>query len=287
MTRRIDHLVVAVRDLDRAAAFYEKLGFQVGARNRHPWGTENRLVQFRTSFVELITLGAGAAIAPHGQGFFSFGAFVRDYLDRREGLAMLVLDSAHATDDAALFAREGIGEFEPYFFERTGKRPDGSEIQVAFTLAFARPKHAPLAGFFVCQQHFPENFWNAAFQSHANSAQDVAVVALSAPEPEAELAFLTALTGAQPTSPAEHDFTFALAGGHLDVMTPDDAGELYGSVEAEMDGPSFVAFTVFIEDLHSQQRQLDRSGIPYARIGSRLVVPASAAFGVAIAFEAT
>ena len=47
MTRRIDHLVVAVRDLDGAAAFYERLGFQVGARNRHPWGTENRIVQFR------------------------------------------------------------------------------------------------------------------------------------------------------------------------------------------------------------------------------------------------
>ena len=46
MTRRIDHLVVAVRDLDGAGRFYERLGFQVGARNRHPWGTENRLVQF-------------------------------------------------------------------------------------------------------------------------------------------------------------------------------------------------------------------------------------------------
>ena len=43
MTRRIDHLVVAVRDLDEAGRFYERLGFQVGARNRHPWGTENRI----------------------------------------------------------------------------------------------------------------------------------------------------------------------------------------------------------------------------------------------------
>ena len=43
MARSIDHLVVAVRDLDGAARFYERLGFQVGSRNRHPWGTENRL----------------------------------------------------------------------------------------------------------------------------------------------------------------------------------------------------------------------------------------------------
>ncbi len=47
--RRIDHLVLAVRDLDAAGLFYERLGFQVGARNRHPWGTENRIVQFQSS----------------------------------------------------------------------------------------------------------------------------------------------------------------------------------------------------------------------------------------------
>ena len=60
MPRRIDHLVIAVHDLDGAAAFYQRLGFQVGARNRHPWGTENRIVQFSASFLELITLGENA-----------------------------------------------------------------------------------------------------------------------------------------------------------------------------------------------------------------------------------
>jgi predicted SnoaL-like aldol condensation-catalyzing enzyme len=64
--RRLDHVVNAVRDLDRAAGRYRRLGLQVGARNRHPWGTENRLIQFSTSFIELITVGAGAeSIASH------------------------------------------------------------------------------------------------------------------------------------------------------------------------------------------------------------------------------
>jgi catechol 2,3-dioxygenase-like lactoylglutathione lyase family enzyme len=85
MTRRIDHLVVAVHDLDQAGSFYQRLGFQVGARNRHPWGTENRIVQLPSSFIELITVGEGAAIAPHRASAFSFGAFVQDYLRGREG----------------------------------------------------------------------------------------------------------------------------------------------------------------------------------------------------------
>lgn len=287
MTRRIDHLVIAVRDLDEAARFYQRLGFQVGSRNRHPWGTENRVIQLPGTFLELITVGEGADIAPLKPGSFSFGSFVQDYLQHREGLAMLVLDSRDAKADAALFAEKGIGSFAPFHFERSGRRPDGSETKVAFTLAFASEPSAPRAGFFVCQHHFPENFWNPDFQRHDNKALSLSIVAMTAPEPERCKVFLSAFTGSTPSSPALHDLSFRLADAHLDVMTPDDAAELYASVEAELDQPSFVAFGVRVEDIHAQAKWLDAADIPYEHVGSRLVVPSSAAFGVAIAFEAT
>ena len=138
----------------------------------------------------------------------------------------------------------------------------------------------------MCQQHYPENFWNPAFQIHENGATGLATVALAAPDPERCKKFLTDLTGSDPTSPALHDLSFRLADAHLDVMTPDDAGETYISVEAELDQPSFVAFAVRVEDIHVQAQRLDAAEVPYQHVGSRLVVPASAAFGVAIAFEA-
>jgi len=287
MTRRIDHLVIAVQDLDKSAVFYQRLGFQVGSRNRHPWGTENRIVQLPGTFLELITIGEGASIAPHEPGSFGFGAFVQDYLKHREGLAMLVLDSHDAEADAALFAEKGIGSFEPFHFERSARRPDGSETQVAFTLAFASAENASRAGFFVCQQHFPENFWNPDFQRHDNKAMAISGVTLTAPDPKRYRAFLTAFTGTEPTSPDQDDLSFKLAEAHLDVVTPDDAAEIYGSVEAEMHEPSFVAYGVRIEDVGDQAKWLDAAEIPYQHIGSRLIVPASAAFGVAIAFEPT
>jgi catechol 2,3-dioxygenase-like lactoylglutathione lyase family enzyme len=287
MTRRIDHLVVAVQDLDQAGTFYQRLGFQVGGRNRHPWGTENRIVQFSHSFIELITVGEGAAIAPHQASAFSFGAFVQDYLRHREGLAMLVLDSQDAKADAALFAERGIGSFEPFHFERTGRRPDGSETTVAFTLAFASVDDSPKAGFFVCQQHYPENFWNPEFQRHDNQASRISSVTLTTPEPERLRAFLSTFTGVEPRSPDGDDLSFRLGESHVDVLTPDDAAEIYGSIEAELDQPSFVAFAVRVEDIQRQARWLDAAEIPYQHIGSRLIVPASTAFGVAIAFEPT
>ncbi len=287
MSRRIDHLVIAVRDLDKAADFYQRLGFQVGARNKHAWGTENRLVQFPGTFLELITVGEGAKIPPHGQGTFSFGAFVRDYLLEREGLAMFVLESQDAKADAASFAQQQIGTFQPFFFERAGRRPDGTETKVAFTLAFASLKAAPKAGFFVSQHHFPENFWNPAFQKHDNHAIGLASVALASPDPDQLRGFLSAFTGVEPIRPAGHDLSFRLTEAHLDVMTPDDAGELYVSIEAELDEPSFVGFAVRVEDINRQAARLEAAGIPYQHVGSRLVVPASAAYGVAIAFEPT
>ncbi|MBG1233558.1 VOC family protein [Aestuariivirga litoralis] len=194
--RRIDHLVLAVNDLDAAGAFYQSLGFQVGARNMHPWGTHNRIVQFGSSFLELITVGDAASIPEHRPEHFSFGAFVRDYLAQREGLAMFVLDSVDAKGDAAAFRSAGIGPYEPFFFERKAKRPDGSETQVAFTLAFTTQPDFPNAAFFRCQQHFPENFWNPKFQQHPNGATGIRRVTLQDNGEHSH--FLTAFTDVAP-----------------------------------------------------------------------------------------
>ena len=198
---------------------------------------------------------------------------------------MLVLDSENAKADAALFAQAGIGSFEPFFFERAARSPHGSEVPVAFTLAFARDEAAPHAGFFVCQQHHPENFWNPAFQRHPNGAESLSVVAYAVPDPETHRGFLTTFTGEAPSRAAERDLSFALARGRLDVLTQDDAAEVYGSVEAEPDMPGFVAYAVRLPEIRRQARLLEAAAIPFQRMGSRLVVPASAAFGVAVAFE--
>jgi hypothetical protein len=266
--RRIDHLVLAVHDLDGAAAFCERLGFQVGARNRHPWGTENRLVQFRSSFLELITVGKDAEITPHGPRVFSFGAFVRDYLARREGLAMLVLDSFDARQDAVRFAEAGIGDYEPFFFERSGRRPDGSATHVAFTLAFANDPRLPETSFFVCQQHFPEAFWNPDLQSHANGAMDVSAVTLSVDNPPLHARFLAAFTG---VAPGGEELFFAFKNeGKLQVVAGEEAS-------------GFTAFRVRVPDLTVVKRRLREEEIAFHEAQDHLAV-LSRQLGVMVQF---
>ena len=91
MPRAIDHLVIPAHDLAAQAELYRRLGFQVGARNRHPWGTENHIVQFDGTLLELIGLGEGFEPPARVPTVFSFARFVAEFLGRREGLAMLVL----------------------------------------------------------------------------------------------------------------------------------------------------------------------------------------------------
>src|SRR5215510_12970910 len=166
MPRGLDHVVHAVRDLEAAAELYRRLGFTVGARNQHSWGPHNRLIQLPGFFIELLTVAEPELLGEDGLSTL-FGRFNQSFLARREGLSTLLLESANAATEAAAFNRAGIAASDALRFEREGKRPDGSAIKVGFSLAFARDMRAPEIGFAACQQHFPENFWNPAFQQHA------------------------------------------------------------------------------------------------------------------------
>jgi len=212
MPRALDHLVIAARDLDAAAQAYRRLGFQVGPRNRHPWGTENHIVQFPGAFLELVGLGEGFRRPAPDDPLFAFAGFLDVFLEAREGLAMLALRSQDAKADRRAFAQKGLGDFPRFDFGRKGMR-GGKEVEVAFSLAFARCPALPQAGFFVCEQHFPENFWDAAAQVHPNGATGVAGLTLAHPEPEQAVPFLSAFLDAEP-----HGLSFGLEGCEVTLV---------------------------------------------------------------------
>lgn len=241
--RHLDHLVLAVRDLDAAAATYARMGFLVGDRNSHPWGTANRVVQLGSSYLELITVADADRIPHHAPGSFSFGRFVQDFLSRREGLAMLVLDSVDAVADAAAFARHGIGDLQPFFFERSARAADGTETHLAFTLAFAVDPAPPDAGFIVCQHHRPEAFWTRA-KDH--------------------LDFLRAFTGAPPLGDGlryrrDH-------GGLLRLE------ERPGS-QASSGSSGFTGFTVRVPDPSAVAARLSAADLPFERLAEAVSPP--------------
>ena len=283
--RGLDHLVIAVRDLDAAGAFYERLGFTVGTRNRHPWGTENRIVQFPGAFLELVTVADDAAIPPHGERSFSFGAFLRDALaGQGEGLSMLVLEGQDAQAEAAAFRADGLGDFEPFFFERQGKRPDGSTVRVAFELAFAADPQAPECGFFTCRQLEPQNFWNPDFQRHPNGATALAGAIMLAEDPALHRAFLSAFSGGAAVLEGNADYIVALPRGRIDVLDPEAAQAAY-EIEPDTTPARFLGFCVAVPDLATIAARLESAGLPFIQNEERVFVAAEDAMGCLIAFE--
>jgi hypothetical protein len=283
----IDHIVHAVRDLDAAGALYRRLGFTVGARNRHDWGTHNLVVQFKTAFVELLEIGEPEKIPPHNGRFFSFGAFNRDYIASREGLSMLVGKSSDARADAASFEASGICGFDVFDFAREGKRPDGSPVKVAFSLAFARDPSSPDLGFFVCQHHYPENFWNPDFQRHANGATGIPGVVMVADNPTDHHIFLKAFTGVSDLHSSSLGITARAENGDVDIMSPTAFRDRYGvAPEVRGEGMTLNAIRFAVTDIRHTEATLVSGGAKPQRHVGRLVVPPDQVFGATLIFEA-
>src|SRR5438067_12321663 len=134
MPRGLDHIVHAVRDLDAAAEFYRRLGFTVGARNRHPWGTHNHIIQFPGCFLELLAVVEPEKLGSEGFARL-FGTFHRLFLKRQGGLSFLVLESPEAAADAAEFRAAGLGGSDALRFEREGTSPEGRKVKVGRSTA--------------------------------------------------------------------------------------------------------------------------------------------------------
>lgn len=286
MPRLIDHLVIGTHDLDALAARFEALGFTVGARNRHPWGTENRIIQFADqTFLELITIGDAGMIPAHAPRQFSFGAFVRDALIRRAGLSMLVLKSEDAGGDAARFARDNICDFSPFKFARKARKPDGSETDVAFTLAFATSETMPEAGFFTCQQHFPENFWSKAAQTHENGALGISRVSMLAENPSDHHIFLSALTDQREIRASSAGIEMDLGSSLVESLTGLGFAMRYGYPAPATASPNFAGFGIRFKTFGKLESCAQKAGENITIHGNNRVIHANLGLQSAILLE--
>lgn len=286
MPHGLDHIAHVVRDLDAAGAFYTRLGFTVGGRNRHPWGTHNRIVQLKNGYIELLEVAEPEKIVPHGPRSFSFGAFNRDFLAHHEGLSMLLLNSSDAAADARAYEAAGISAHDVFSFGREGETPDGTVVKLAFSLVFARDPASSGLGLALCQHHFPENFWNPAFQTHANGAQRVAGVVIVANDPASHRDFLKAYIGTGEVSSSAAGVTAHTENGDIEILAPSAARDRLGyPVKASGAGMTMIAIRFVVADLAQTGVLHRQNGLAVRRQGDRLIVPPQEAFGATLIFE--
>lgn len=135
----IDHVVIAVRDLDQAAADFRALGFTLTPRGHHSIGSQNHCIMFRSTYIELL---AAPVAHPWLDYYRSFG----------EGLAAIAL----ATDDADEAARRLPGAKPPMDLSRP---VEGGVAR------FRLVQIENVPSVFVCQHLTRELVWRAQWQN--------------------------------------------------------------------------------------------------------------------------
>jgi catechol 2,3-dioxygenase-like lactoylglutathione lyase family enzyme len=117
MLKGIDHLVIAVPDLETARKSYGDLGFTVVTGGRHPVGTHNALIAFRDeSYLELI-----AFYEPNPKHKWW------EPLQKGGGLVDVCCVTDELRGDTAAFRRAGLEIDDPSPLSRT--RPDGYQLR--------------------------------------------------------------------------------------------------------------------------------------------------------------
>lgn len=131
----IDHLVIVVGDLDKAAKDYERLGFTVVPGGQHPVGSHNALISFSDgSYLELI-------------------AFYREAIDHRwwaplrkgERLVDFCFQTDDLRSDTKRLRETAVAINDPVPWSR--KRPDGYELK--WLLSLATGSHRGVAPFLI------------------------------------------------------------------------------------------------------------------------------------------
>ena len=180
MLKGIDHLVIAVNDLEKAAKDYEQLGFTVVPGGRHPVGSHNALISFAEgSYIELI-------------------AFYREALDHRwwEPLKKgeRLVDYCMQTDDLGGDTRKlrnaGVAINDPVPWSRI--RPDGYELKWLLSLATGSDRGvAP----FLIQDVTPREERIPRERHHKNGATGIHKLTIAAGEISAVEVWRKALLG--------------------------------------------------------------------------------------------
>jgi len=114
----LDHLVVAVRDLDAAAAEWAALGFTVSPRGLHSphMGSGNHTMMFGEDYLELLGV---VTPQPHNEA-------LRGFLAGREGLERAAFTTTDAEAGAAAIRAQELAANGPVHFGRPVPLPDGT-----------------------------------------------------------------------------------------------------------------------------------------------------------------
>lgn len=207
----LDHAVVAVRDLDAAAAAWRALGFTVSPRGTHSahMGSGNYTIMFGEDYMELLGV---LSPTPHN-------APMREWLATGEGIeraAFTALDAEAGTEE--LRAR-GIAAPNMVAFSRPVDMPDGSAAEARFHVMRWPVELCPGGlRIFACQHLTREAVWIPELQHHANGAACILRIEMLCAEPAGAAAEMAGLLDQAPRQDADGGWVVPTGQGRAELV---------------------------------------------------------------------
>jgi catechol 2,3-dioxygenase-like lactoylglutathione lyase family enzyme len=258
---RLDHVIVAVKSLDAAAATYRKLGLTLTPRGLHEGkGTGNHCIMFGSTYIELLGIvdetGAKGRLAERVNA-------------RGEGAMGIAYGADDADQTYAALKAAGIDAEPPNDLSRPLDL-DGKRDMVRFRNIMLPKLALPETMQFVCTHLTPElTRARREWQLHANGATGVAEIVIAADDVSAAKSQLASST---------------LTNAAIGVITPADAERRFGKSLQGAPDHGIVALTIRVNEPDAAAAMLSMAKVPHTETRNTVTVPANAAHGVVIEF---
>jgi hypothetical protein len=281
----VNHLGIAVRDMDAACALYERLGFQLTPLSVHsgsskpgepvqPMATGNRCAVFPHNYIEVL------GIVNPGALDWGWSRFI----DRFEGAHIICFGCKDAEVVAARLSAANVGNSGVIALQRDIGTPEGMRT-ARFDCVHFDGAATPEGLIQAARHRNPEYVHQPRYLEHANGATSLAGLLLVTENPRATAERYALLTG-QPLGEID-----GLAAIELPLVTtlrfasPEEAGRrLPGTLLSP--APSIVAATFPVKDLAAARKLVAAAGFPIVDGKDRFHVPAEHALGVVHEFVA-
>lgn len=270
----IDHVVIAVHDLDHAQSVYARLGFTLTPRGVHSLGSQNHCVMFGRDYFELL---APPRAHPAMQ-------YYNDFLARGDGLAAIALATEDANAAQAALCANHIGADAPLDFARPVALPEGTR-DAAFRIVQLPVEQTPGCRMFLCQHFTRDVVWRPEYQRHELGATALAGVAVIVEDPARAAPHYAKLFDARP-QPITEGLRIDTGSAPIALTARGKLGRRLAGVELPVRPRPFVAaLFIRVADRLVAAETLRRGGFePVALKDGSYAVHAHEACGVTLVF---
>jgi hypothetical protein len=275
----IDHVIVAVRELENARTAWSRLGFALSPRGRHiGQGTANYCVMFPSDYLKLLGIVDAADSVERLDAF----------LARRQGpMAAAFAPAGTAEEARAALLHRQLHPSEPRLLARQIELPHGTVLP-RFSLISLPPDETPGLDSFLCSHLTPALMRRPEWLAHPNGAIGLRAVHVLVESTAPLLPAYDRLFGIVQVTTTDAVAVVHIGRQRLVFSTSDDFQTMHPGIEIDsgFSTPGIVALELGVERLQRTIDHLTRRHVAFDEMpGGTLAVPAREASGAVLLFS--